>query len=308
MLANFMDVSLSNWPVRPSAAWSWPRAVAALSVDGYTLTLVQGAQQAYFAQPHETVYGAPEEKQPTTKFRLQDNADKFRRNKKLADRGGCGHLLSPSGLEAIAVSWSAAKQCTSAEAVRDGACPGRSPFASRPAARVVAQQRVHLRPRPAPSPCGRRPTALLAARPLAPRCSRPAAQPRGPRPPLRWSSSRPRWPAQPREEPPDAGCERRCFRANELPGREARPGRRVNNSAAGKLQGGKLREDCVEGRGVRGVRSLEASAAADTTPRRVGHLGVDLQRRDPWPRQQPWPPKTDRWLRTEAASPRCRAR
>ena len=49
----------------------------------------------------------------------------------------------------------------------------------------------------------------------------------------------------------------------ELPSCEARPGRRVNNSAAGKLQGGKLREDCVEGalergltggeRGVRGV-------------------------------------------------------
>ena len=36
--------------------------------------------------------------------------------------------------------------------------------------------------------------------------------------------------------------------ANELPSREARPGRRVNNSAAaGKLQGGELREDCVEG-------------------------------------------------------------
>ena len=36
--------------------------------------------------------------------------------------------------------------------------------------------------------------------------------------------------------------------ANELPSREPRPGRRVNNSpAAGKLQGGKVREDCVEG-------------------------------------------------------------
>ena len=35
--------------------------------------------------------------------------------------------------------------------------------------------------------------------------------------------------------------------AKELPSREARPGRRVNNSAAGKLQGGELREDCVEG-------------------------------------------------------------
>ena len=51
--------------------------------------------------------------------------------------------------------------------------------------------------------------------------------------------------------------------AKELPSCEARPGRRVNNSAAGKLQGGELREDCVEGalerglaggeRGVRGV-------------------------------------------------------
>ena len=35
--------------------------------------------------------------------------------------------------------------------------------------------------------------------------------------------------------------------AKELPSREARPGRRVNNSTAGKLQGGELREDCVEG-------------------------------------------------------------
>ena len=46
--------------------------------------------------------------------------------------------------------------------------------------------------------------------------------------------------------------------ANELPGSEARPGRRVNNSAAaGKLQGGELREDCVEGaleRGLAGCR------------------------------------------------------
>ena len=67
--------------------------------------------------------------------------------------------------------------------------------------------------------------------------------------------------------------------ANELPSREARPGRRVNNSASGKLQGGELREDCVEGalerglaggeRGVRGVRGQQ---------RRVG-LGA-LERRD----------------------------
>ena len=67
--------------------------------------------------------------------------------------------------------------------------------------------------------------------------------------------------------------------AKELPSCEARPGRRVNNSAAGKLQGGELREDCVEGalerglagqeRGVRGVRGQQ---------RRVG-LGP-LERRD----------------------------
>ena len=67
--------------------------------------------------------------------------------------------------------------------------------------------------------------------------------------------------------------------ANELPSCEARPGRRVNNSASGKLQGGELREDCVEGalerglaggeRGVRGVRGQQ---------RRVG-LGP-LERRD----------------------------
>ena len=38
--------------------------------------------------------------------------------------------------------------------------------------------------------------------------------------------------------------------AKELPSCEARPGRRVNNSAAGKLQGGKLREDCVEASSV----------------------------------------------------------
>ena len=68
--------------------------------------------------------------------------------------------------------------------------------------------------------------------------------------------------------------------ANELPSSEARPGRRVSNSAAaGKLQGGELREDCVEGalerglagreRGVRGVRGQQ---------RRVG-LGP-LERRD----------------------------
>ena len=40
--------------------------------------------------------------------------------------------------------------------------------------------------------------------------------------------------------------------AKELPSCEARPGRRVH-SAAGKLQGGELREDCVEGALNRGL-------------------------------------------------------
>ena len=49
------------------------------------------AAGAYNARPHETVHGAPEdvEKQPATEFRvrvLQDNADKFQRNKDLTDR------------------------------------------------------------------------------------------------------------------------------------------------------------------------------------------------------------------------------
>ena len=49
-----------------------------------------------------------------------------------------------------------------------------------------------------------------------------------------------------------------------LPSREARPGRRVNNSAAaGKLQGGELREDCVEGALERGAFvAYEASSVA----------------------------------------------
>ena len=41
--------------------------------------------------------------------------------------------------------------------------------------------------------------------------------------------------------------------ANKLPSCEARPGRRVSNSAAGKLQGGEVREDCVEGALERGL-------------------------------------------------------
>ena len=46
--------------------------------------------------------------------------------------------------------------------------------------------------------------------------------------------------------------------AKELPSCEARPGRRVNNSASGKLQGGELRKDCVK---VWSVVSLAESAA-----------------------------------------------
>ena len=93
--------------------------------------------------------------------------------------------------------------------------------------------------------------------------------------------------------------------ANELPSREARPGRRVNNSAAaGKLQGGELREDCVEGalerglagreRGVRGVglgplERRDAGVPASKlrcdeglggeTQQGICYLGVYLQRR-----------------------------
>ena len=51
--------------------------------------------------------------------------------------------------------------------------------------------------------------------------------------------------------------------ANKIPSREARPGRRVNNSAAaGKLQGGKLREDCVEGALERGLLAESAAFVA----------------------------------------------
>ena len=49
----------------------------------------QQTASAYNARPHETVHGAPEdvEKQPATEFRvLQDNADKFQRNKDLTER------------------------------------------------------------------------------------------------------------------------------------------------------------------------------------------------------------------------------
>ena len=63
--------------------------------------------------------------------------------------------------------------------------------------------------------------------------------------------------------------------ANELPSSEARPGRRVNNSAAaGKLQGGgELREDCVEGALERG-RWLRARRLWRTRP---------AASRRPWP-------------------------
>ena len=35
---------------------------------------------------------------------------------------------------------------------------------------------------------------------------------------------------------------------------------------------------------------------------------AELAQLRPWPRRRPWPPRTGRWPRTEAASPRCRAR
>ena len=47
--------------------------------------------------------------------------------------------------------------------------------------------------------------------------------------------------------------------AKELPSCEARPGRRVNNSASGKLQGG---ERCVEGALERGLAATCPSVVA----------------------------------------------
>ena len=55
---------------------------------GWSQRLEQVAD-AYNARPHETVRAAPEdvEKQPATEFRvLQDNADRFQRNKDLTER------------------------------------------------------------------------------------------------------------------------------------------------------------------------------------------------------------------------------
>ena len=53
--------------------------------------------------------------------------------------------------------------------------------------------------------------------------------------------------------------------ANELPSCEARPGRCVNNSAAaGKLQGGELREDCVEGGSKRDLTGKPARPRRST--------------------------------------------
>ena len=71
------------------------RGIQTLKKDLATRVARKGGQwsdhferAAYNARPHETVYGAPEdvEKQPATKFRLQDNADKFQHNKDLTDR------------------------------------------------------------------------------------------------------------------------------------------------------------------------------------------------------------------------------
>ena len=67
--------------------------------------------------------------------------------------------------------------------------------------------------------------------------------------------------------------------ANELPSREARPGRRVNNSASGKLQGGELREDCVEGALERGLAGGERGVCGVRGQQRRVGLGP-LERRD----------------------------
>ena len=53
--------------------------------------------------------------------------------------------------------------------------------------------------------------------------------------------------------------------AKELPSCEARPGRRVNNSASGKLQGGELREDCVKGALERESAAFVAYEASSAT-------------------------------------------
>ena len=63
--------------------------------------------------------------------------------------------------------------------------------------------------------------------------------------------------------------------ANELPSREARPGRRVSNSAAGKLQGGELRKDCVEGVRTRWRRARRLSRPVlSQIPRFVGQMST----------------------------------
>ena len=73
--------------------------------------------------------------------------------------------------------------------------------------------------------------------------------------------------------------------AKELPSCEARPGRRVNNPAAGKLQGGELREDCVEGALERGLAGGERGVVG-LSPLERRDAGVPasklLRRRPRW--------------------------
>ena len=72
------------------------RGIQTLKKDLATRVARKGGQwsdlnqvaSAYNARPHETVRGAPEdvEKQPATERVLQDNADRFQRNKDLTSR------------------------------------------------------------------------------------------------------------------------------------------------------------------------------------------------------------------------------
>ena len=80
--------------------------------------------------------------------------------------------------------------------------------------------------------------------------------------------------------------------AKKLPSREARPGRRVNNSAAGKLQGGELREDCVKGalescwRRVWRSWRMRPAALRRLLERRDAGVGNALRQRAWWEAQQ----------------------
>ena len=62
----------------------------------------------------------------------------------------------------------------------------------------------------------------------------------------------------------------------------------------------------ASGNNAAAIQSLDDRVTAELASK-LDRGGWRRQLR-PWPRQQPWPPRTDRWPRTEAASLRCRAR